>query len=219
MDLLPNLLPNLLPEGPALYAFLIATLALALTPGPAVVFIVTRTLAQGRAAGLSSLSGVALGNLANAVGASIGLAALFAASSLAFTLVRWAGAAYLVYLGLQALRRPAAPAVGTPPPRAEPRKLFRDGFFVALLNPKTTLFFAAFIPQFLHPEGSQAAQALTLSVLFVVIAAMTDSLYTLLAGSLAPLLRGVAGRGRYLSALVYFALGLYAAFGGSRQKA
>lgn len=209
----------MLPTGAALYAFLIATLVLALTPGPGVVFIVARTLAQGRVAGLSSVAGVALGNLTNAIGASIGLAALFAASSLAFTVVRWAGAAYLVWLGIQALRQPATTADGTPPTPAEPRRLFRDGFFVALLNPKTTLFFAAFIPQFLHPEGSQAAQALTLSVIFVAIAAVTDSGYALLAGWMKPLLRGAAGSGRWVSALVYFALGLYAAFGGSKQKA
>ncbi|HEY9105168.1 MAG TPA: LysE family translocator [Roseateles sp.] len=210
---------NLLPTGPALYAFLIATLVLALTPGPGVVFIVARTLAQGRAAGLASVAGVALGNLANAVGASIGLAALFAVSSLAFTAVRWAGAAYLVWLGLQALRQPTAPVDGRPPAPAAPRKLFRDGFFVALLNPKTTLFFAAFIPQFLHGEGPQAAQALTLSVVFVAVAAVTDSGYALLAGWMKPLLRGAAGSGRWVSALVYFALGLYAAFGGTKQKA
>ena len=209
----------MLPTGAALYAFLIATLVLALTPGPGVVFIVARTLAQGRKAGLASVAGVALGNLTNAVGASIGLAALFAASSLAFTVVRWAGAAYLVWLGIQALRQPAAAADGSPPIPAAPRQLFRDGFFVALLNPKTTLFFAAFIPQFLHPEGSQAAQALTLSALFVAIAAVTDSAYALLAGWMKPLLRGAAGSGRWISALVYFALGLYAAFGGAKQKA
>ena len=208
----------MLPTGTALYAFLFATLVLALTPGPGVVFIVARTLAQGRTAGLASVAGVALGNLTNAVGASIGLAALFAASSLAFTVVRWAGAAYLIYLGIQALRQPTAASDGAPPVPAEPRRLFRDGFFVALLNPKTTLFFAAFIPQFLNREGSQAVQALSLSVLFVVVAAVTDSLYALLAGRLAPLLRGAAGSGRYVSALVYFALGLYAAFGGTRQK-
>lgn len=209
----------LVPTGTALCAFLAATLVLALTPGPGVVFIVTRTLAQGRAAGLASVAGVALGNLTNAVGASIGLAALFAASSLAFTVVRWAGAAYLVWLGIQALRQPAAVADAAAPARATPRTLFRDGFFVALLNPKTTLFFAAFIPQFLRPDGSQAAQALTLSILFVAIAAVTDSGYALLAGWMKPLLRSTAGKGRYLSALVYFALGLYAAFGGSRQQA
>ncbi|RZJ06404.1 MAG: LysE family translocator [Rubrivivax sp.] len=210
---------SLLPTGPALYAFLAATLVLALTPGPGVVYIVTRTLAQGRAAGLASVAGVALGNLANALGASIGLAALFAASSMAFTVVRWAGAAYLVWLGIQALRQPALPAGGQPLVSAAPRRLFRDGFFVALLNPKTTLFFAAFIPQFLHPDGPQAAQALCLSALFVALAAVTDSAYAVLAGWMKPLLRGAAGSGRWVSALVYFALGLYAAVGGSRQKA
>jgi threonine/homoserine/homoserine lactone efflux protein len=206
----------MLPTGPALYAFLVATLVLALTPGPGVVYIVTRTLAQGRAAGLASVGGVALGNLANAAGASIGLAALFAASSLAFTVVRWAGAAYLLWLGWQALRQPAAAPEGQTLPAAPPGRLFRDGFLVALLNPKTTLFFAAFIPQFLQPGGSQAAQALTLSLLFVVIAAATDSAYALLAGVMKPLLRSAAGHGRYAAALVYLALGLYAALGGSR---
>lgn len=210
----------MLPGGPALYAFLVATLVLALTPGPGVVYIVTRTLAQGRAAGLASVGGVALGNLANAVGASIGLAALFAASSLAFTVVRWAGAAYLLWLGWQALRQPAAASPDGPPLRVvTPGRLFRDGFLVALLNPKTTLFFAAFIPQFLQPGSSQAAQALTLSLLFVAVAAATDSAYALLAGIMKPLLRGAAGHGRYVAALVYFALGLYAALGGSRQTA
>lgn len=209
----------MLPTGPALYAFLVATLVLALTPGPGVVYIVTRTLAQGRAAGLASVGGVALGNLVNAVGASIGLAALFAASSLAFTVVRWAGAAYLVWLGVQALRRPDRSPGGIALAAAAPRQLFRDGFFVALLNPKTTLFFAAFIPQFLQPDGSQAMQALTLSVLFVAIAAVTDSGYALLAGVMKPLLRGAAGRGRWVSAAVYVGLGLYAALGGQRTGA
>ncbi|MDR7332583.1 LysE family translocator [Roseateles asaccharophilus] len=209
----------MLPSGPALYAFLVATLVLALTPGPGVVYIVTRTLAQGRAAGLASVGGVALGNLANAVGASIGLAALFAASSLAFTVVRWAGAAYLLWLGWQALRQPAAATDGQPLSAAAPGRLFRDGFLVALLNPKTTLFFAAFIPQFLQTGGSQAAQALTLSLIFVAVAAATDSAYALLAGVMKPLLRGAAGHGRYVAALVYFALGLYAALGGARPAA
>lgn len=119
----------------------------------------------------------------------------------------------------QALRQPAAAPDGQPLPTVAPRRLFRDGFLVALLNPKTTLFFAAFIPQFLQPGGSQAAQALTLSLLFVAIAAATDSAYALLAGVMKPLLRA-AGRGRWVAAaLVYFALGLYAALGGSRPAA
>ena len=90
--------------APTLPAFAAASLVLAVTPGPAVLYVVTRTLAQGRAAGSASVAGVALGNLGNAIGASIGLAALFAVSSLAFSAVKVAGAAYLVWLGVQALR-------------------------------------------------------------------------------------------------------------------
>src|SRR5262245_50498108 len=125
---------ELLPSWPMLSVFLLATLVLAVTPGPGVFYIVTRSIAQGRSAGLASVAGVALGNLGNAIGASIGLAALFAVSSLAFTVVKYAGAAYLVYLGIQALR---APAVNAPTDSMQPvelRRIFRDGFLVALLN-------------------------------------------------------------------------------------
>src|SRR5882672_2530306 len=98
---------HVLPSWPLLSAFLVASLILAVTPGPGVFYIVTRSLLQGRRHGIASVLGVALGNLGNAIGASIGLAALFAISALAFTLVKYAGAAYLVYLGAQALRAPA----------------------------------------------------------------------------------------------------------------
>ena len=90
-------------------AFLLASLVLAITPGPAVVYLLTRTLAHGRRAGFASLAGVALGNLGNAVGASLGLAVLFAISAFAFTVVKFAGAAYLVYLGIQALIKMGVP--------------------------------------------------------------------------------------------------------------
>ena len=132
-------------------AFVLASLVLAVTPGPGVLYIVTRTLAQGRAAGLASVAGVALGNLGNALAASLGLAALFALSSLAFAVVKWAGAAYLVWLGVRALRQPPAAAAAAAPAFEPPRlaRIVRDGFVVALLNPKTALFFAAFLPQFL----------------------------------------------------------------------
>ena len=145
-------------SGPLLAAFLAASFVLAVTPGPGVVYIVARTLAQGRGAGLASVAGVAAGNLCNAVGAALGLAALFAVSSLAFSVVKYAGAAYLIYLGIKALRRPAtvaSPAEFAPPQK---RRIARDGFLVALLNPKTALFFAAFLPQFIDPAGSTALQ-------------------------------------------------------------
>src|SRR5271167_1788858 len=119
-----------LPGWPLLSAFLVASFILAITPGPGVFYIVTRSLTQGPRHGLASVAGVALGNLGNAIGASIGLAALFAVSSLAFTVVKYAGALYLVYLGIQALRtREAndAPRYAAPAPL---RRVFRDGLVV-----------------------------------------------------------------------------------------
>ena len=134
-----------LPDSATLLgAFVVASLVLAVSPGPGVLYIVTRSLAQGRRAGLLSVAGVAAGNLCNALAAAFGLAALFAVSSTAFAIVKYAGAAYLVVLGVKALlagSRPAGPLEAATLPRR--RSLLRDGFLVALLNPKTTLFFAA----------------------------------------------------------------------------
>jgi len=113
-------------------AFLIASFILAVTPGPGVLYIVTRSLGQGRRYGLASVAGVALGNLGNAVGASIGLAAVFAVSALAFRVVKYLGALYLVYLGVQAIRRPGAQDETRAPAPASLARIFRDGFVVAL---------------------------------------------------------------------------------------
>jgi len=208
--------------APTLAAFAAASLVLAVTPGPAVLYVVTRTLAQGRAAGFASVAGVALGNLGNAIGASIGLAALFAVSSLAFSMLKVAGAAYLVWLGIQALRagRPDPQRATFDAPR--PARIFRDGFLVALLNPKTALFFAAFLPQFIDPAGSAIGQSLALGALFVGIAASTDAAYVALAGSAAPALAGFGrARGwvRALTAGTYFGLAGFAlVFGGRGPK-
>lgn len=205
---------TLLPSTPLLLAFLGASLVLALTPGPAVVYILTRTLAQGRASGLASVAGVALGNLGNAAGAALGLAALFAVSSLAFTVVKWLGAAYLVYLGVRLWRQGDAPADAPRLREQSHRRVFADGFVVALLNPKTALFFAAFLPQFMNPQGPLLAQSLLLGALFVAVAASTDLLYVLGASVLAPRLRrGVAQArwGRRAAGSSFIALGLLTA--------
>jgi threonine/homoserine/homoserine lactone efflux protein len=202
---------------PLLAGFGLASLVLAATPGPGVLYIVTRTLAQGRRAGLASVAGVAAGNLGNAMGASLGLAALLALSSLAFSVVKFAGAAYLVWLGIQALRAGSAAAAAAAPTHFDaPRhgRIMRDGFLVALLNPKTALFFAAFLPQFIDPAGSAVLQSALFGAAFVAIAACTDTAYVLAAGAAAPAL-GTLGRaralGRYATALVYFGLGLFTA--------
>lgn len=200
-------------------AFLVASLVLAATPGPGVVYIVARTLAQGRPAGLASVAGVALGNLCNAIGASLGLAALFAVSSLAFSVVKWAGAAYLVYLGIKSLRRTAvSPPSSFDAPRL--RRIARDGFLVALLNPKTALFFAAFLPQFIDPAASTAVQGATLGLVFVLVAVVTDTSYVL-AANLAASRIGEGKRldafGRYAAAATYIGLGVFTAATGSRH--
>ncbi|QHE88297.1 LysE family translocator [Hydrogenophaga sp. BPS33] len=207
----------MLPDTPLLLAFVGASLVLALTPGPAVVYIVARTLAQGRACGLASVLGVALGNLANAVGAALGLAALFAVSSAAFTVVKWAGAAYLVYLGIRLWRAPAPQAQGAQQVPVKPlRQVFRDGFLVALLNPKTSLFFAAFLPQFMDAHGSAWGQSLSLGAVFVAIAGCTDIVYVLMASVVAPRL-GRSGRharwGNRLAGTSFIGLGILTAMG------
>jgi threonine/homoserine/homoserine lactone efflux protein len=204
-----------LPEAPLVAGFVLASLVLALTPGPGVLYIVARCVAQGRRAGVASLAGVACGNLANALAAALGLAALMAVMPAAFTVMQWAGAAYLVWLGVQTLRQPASPGAALATPPQALRTVFRDGFVVALLNPKTTLFFAAFLPQFVTPGGSPALQ----SALFVAIAAATDLGYVFASTLLAPRLarlRGANAAGRYLSAGTYFGLGVFAVVSGSR---
>lgn len=211
---------DLLPPWPLLSAFLIASLVLAITPGPGVLYIVTRTLAQGRRVGLASVAGVGIGNFANAVFAAIGLAALFAISALAFTVVKYAGAAYLIYLGIRALRAPAVQSTDVQAPPASVARVFRDGLVVSLLNPKTTMFFAAFLPQFMTPGHGVIAQSILLGGLFVAIAALTDSCYALAAGTLAPMLNSRAGSrsaGRIVTGSAFIALGAFTALTGERH--
>jgi threonine/homoserine/homoserine lactone efflux protein len=177
-------------------------------------------MSQGRASGIASVAGVAAGNLGNALAASIGLGALFALSSAAFALVKYAGAVYLIYLGVQTLRRPQHDiAVGAPEPMRL-RRMALDGFLVALLNPKTTLFFAAFLPQFISGAGAPMLQSAVLGATFVAIAAVTDSAYALAAGSLASaVLRGTGIRrlGRYLGAGTLIGLGISTALARSSK--
>jgi len=193
-------------------AFLIASFILAVTPGPGVLYIVTRSLTQGRRFGLAFVAGVALGNLGNAVGASIGLAAVFAVSTLAFTVVKYLGAVYLLYLGVQAIRAPRTGDAAVAPAPASLARIFRDGFVVAVLNPKTAVFFAAFLPQFMNTETPAIVQSVTLGSIFVAIAALTDTAYALAAGALAPVLvraRGVRAAGRYLTGGAFIGLAVY----------
>ena len=140
---------------------------------------------------------------------------------MAFTIVKYAGALYLVYLGIQALcgREPEGGLAASQPARLG--RIFRDGFIVAMLNPKTAVFFVAFLPQFMSVEVAPILQSITLGSLFVVMAAVTDTAYALAAGAVAPALaraRGVPALGGYLGGGAYIGLGVFTAVSGSRSR-
>lgn len=197
--------------------FVGATLALTLTPGPAVLFIVARTLSLGRRSGFLSVAGVGLGNAVHAGVAALGLAAVLASSPVAFAGVRYLGAAYLVLLGVRRVldRGASVVAPDATPAAAAPREVLRQGFTVAVLNPKTALFFLAFLPQFADPARAPlAAQILLLGLLFVALAVLTDSGYVLAAGGLGTFLRrnpAFARAERWVSGAVYVGLGAVSA--------
>lgn len=202
--------------------FLAASAVLILTPGPAVLYIVARSLSQGRAAGLVSVLGVGVGNAVHAVGAAAGVSAMLASSALAFAALKYAGAVYLLWLGLRKLTsRPAAAdaAVFTP---ESLRRIWSQGVLVGVFNPKTALFFLAFLPQFVDPaRGLAWLQLLVLGLTFVVLAVASDSGYALLAGAGGRWLQRwrFSRQGeRYLTGSVYCGLGVLAALTGGAPK-
>jgi threonine/homoserine/homoserine lactone efflux protein len=173
------------PDLSTLAVFAAASLALAVVPGPAVLYIVARSVDQGRTAGIVSALGISVGGLVHVVAATIGLSSLLASSATAFTVVKYAGAVYLVLLGIRRLlTRVENEDVVAAPSRAR-RRIFRDGVVVNILNPKTALFFLAFLPQFVAPgEGAATLQILGLGLVFVAIALCSDSVWALAAGTL-----------------------------------
>jgi len=204
-----------------LYFFMGATLALLLVPGPAVLYITTRSANQGRLAGLVSVLAIETANFLQAVAATLGLSAILLSSALAFDLVKYLGAAYLIYLGIRKLIASDDGASGGMVKRESLWRIYWQGFMVNLLNPKTALFFFAFLPQFVNPErGNVTGQTLLLGALFVGMAIITDSLYALLASSLAERLKGnrhFQTRQRYFAGLVYVGLGITTALTGSKK--
>jgi len=210
-----------MPDPSTLAVFAVASLALITVPGPSVIFIVTRSLEHGRRAGLVSMLGVEAGALVHVVAAAVGLSALLASSAVAFTIVKYAGAAYLIVLGLQALRRSGAGSVEAPPP-VSGATLFRQGAVVNLFNPKVAIFFLAFLPQFVDPTGGAVAlQVGLLGLCFIGLAVLSDTAYALVAGSLGDRLRQSASLRRLLDRIsggVYLALGAAAALGGERPQ-
>jgi len=211
-----------MPEPSTLLVFAAASLVLLIVPGPAVVYIVTRSLSQGRTAGVVSMLGVQAGGLVHVAAAALGISALLASSAIAFSIVKYAGAAYLVYIGLTKLLRPAETPLGDLE-RHDHRRLFREGVVVNVLNPKTAIFFLAFLPQFVDPDrGAAALQVTVLGLAFIVLAILSDGAYALAAGTLGERLRrSVAVRRRLdrVSGLIYVGLGAMAAATGGHKTA
>jgi threonine/homoserine/homoserine lactone efflux protein len=210
------------PEPLTLLLFAAAAVVLLVIPGPAVLFIVTRSVAQGRAAGLVSVLGVHAGSVVHVVAAALGVSALLAASATAFAVVKYLGAAYLVYLGLRRLLQRDGDREGAVTPPVPAARLFGQGFIVNVLNPKTAVFFLAFLPQFVNPaRGPVAIQILVLGLCFIALGLCSDGTYAMLASALAGRLRRSALSRRRLnraSGLVFIGLGATAAFAGHRTR-
>ena len=211
----------MIPDGATLALFAAAALALLVVPGPAVLYIVAQSVHRGRAAGLVSMLGIQVGGLVHVTAAALGLSSLLVSSALAFDVVKYAGAAYLVFLGVRrVLGRDGDAGVPIQKDR-EHGRLFRRGIVVNVLNPKTALFFCAFLPQFVDPNApAPALQIAFLGFLFIGIAVVSDGAYALAAGALGGWLRGSRGfvaAERYVTGTVFVGLGLATALIGSRR--
>src|SRR6266540_3184245 len=205
------MVPVVFPDSTAVWLFCLAALALLAIPGPAVLYVVVQSAEQGRRVGLASVAGIHLGTLVHVAAATLGLSALIVASAVAFSIVKYAGAAYLVFLGIRRLLERRLPPRVAPGP--EPlRRAFIRGAVVNILNPKTALFFLAFLPQFVDPDrGGVWSQALILGFVFVGLGLVTDSLYALAAGTIGDLLRRRRRALSYGSGVAFIGLGTLAA--------
>jgi threonine/homoserine/homoserine lactone efflux protein len=207
------------PEPHAVVLFSLAALALLVIPGPSVLYIVTRSVEQGRTAGFVSVLGVHTGTLVHVGAAALGLSAILVRSATLYTAVKWAGAAYLVLLGIRRLatRAKAIDDVHVAPTPL--RKLFVDGVVVNTLNPKTALFFLAFLPQFVDETGNVTTQVLFFGALFIALGICSDGTYALLASTVGGALRRTRAYEaveRYVAGAIFVGLGVTAAVAGGR---
>ena len=211
-----------MPDPSRLALFVGAALLLLVVPGPAVLYIVTQSVAYGRRAGIASVAGITTGTLVHIAAATVGLSALLASSALAFDVVKYLGAAYLIVVGMRRLAGLEPPEEPQLPRMGELGRLYRQGIVVNVLNPKTALFFLAFLPQFVEPDrGAAWPQILVLGLLFAALGFVSDGVWALVAGSLGerlrrsrrfPLVR------RYVSGSVFVGLGAAAALTGRVER-
>lgn len=206
-----------MPGPTTLVLFALATFLLTVTPGPGVLYVCARSLAQGRRAGFASMIGIESGELIWMAAAATGLAALLATSVSALTFLRFAGAAYLIYLGVQRWR--AADVMETPA-SAPVVRIFAQGMVTQLINPKVAVFFVAFLPQFLNPAHPIGPQVALLGVIYIGIAIAVDTTYVLSAAAVAGRFmrsRVAQRRTGRIAAATYVALGFGAAVTGIKR--
>lgn len=202
--------------------FFITAFVILVTPGPAVLYIIARSVDQGRLAGIVSTLGVGFGTMFHVAAAALGISALLATSAVAFSVLKYLGAAYLIYLGIRKLmERDPDPGQHVRAPESLDR-IFWQGVVVNVLNPKTALFFLAFLPQFIDvPRGHATLQMILLGLLFVVMGIFSDGVWALFAGSAGSWLKNHLGflrAQRYFSGSVFIALGVIMAVSGQNRK-
>jgi threonine/homoserine/homoserine lactone efflux protein len=212
-----------IPGTASLGLFISAALVLLVVPGPAVLYIFARSVEQGRLAGFVSILGIHAATLVHVAAAALGLSAVLASSAFAFSVIKYAGAAYLIWLGLKKIfGRAELSDVNVTVQDNGHWRLFRDGFIVNLLNPKTALFFLAFLPQFVEVDrGHVAMQIAFLGLLFTSLGVMTDGCYALAAGTVGNWLkrsRAYLEVERYVSGVLFIGLGVTAALTGNQKK-
>jgi len=211
--------PDAVPTASSIGLFSLAALALLLIPGPSVMYIVARSSSQGRRAGLVSVAGIHTGTLVHVAAAVLGLSAVIVASATAFNVVKYAGAAYLIYMGVRTMMTRIGPTSEQRLMARSNRQLYTDGFVVNALNPKTAVFFLAFVPQFVDADGAGSAtlQLLMLSAVFVGLGLLTDGTWALTAAFIATRLRRSDAKLRregLVTGSLYIGLGLMAAVTG-----
>lgn len=207
-----------MPSTATLIVFSGAALLLLLVPGPAVLYIIARGASQGPRAGIVSVLGIHVGTLVHIAAAVLGLSAVIVASATTFTAIKLAGAAYLVVLGIRSLRAARTSRDLDEPPNRSARRIFADGVVLNILNPKTAVFFLAFVPQFVDLDaGNTTMQVVVLGATFVVLGLVTDSAYALASGWLGARVRRSTTLGRRSetgAGVVYIGLGLATALAG-----
>lgn len=208
-----------MPHTHDLVLFIVASLTLLVVPGPAVLYIVARAIDDGRRAGVVSVLGLGAGSVVMVALAAFGVAALIAASPAAFDALRYAGAGYLAWLGIRAALAPSAAGSAMGPGGRSLRRVFWEGVLVSLSNPKSILFFFAFLPQFVNPQGSVRTQIMGLGLLFIALAVVTDGTYALVAGALGGRLRDgrFARVRRVVVPAVYLTLAVLAVLAGQTK--